>query len=83
MARKGLILAIGRVRLKPHSKQEESVKENGTIRLSRVSDRHGKPHGLRRAGSRGVRNLTGWVGSGQEVFKYHGSGRVRSILFVC
>ena len=29
-----------------------------------------------RAGSGGVRNLTGRVGSYQEVFKHHGSGRV-------
>ena len=34
--------------------------------------------GLDRAGTGGVQNLTGQVGSGQEVFKSHGAGRVGS-----
>ena len=35
--------------------------------------------GSSRVGSGGDRNLTGWVGSDQEGFKHHGSGRVTLI----
>ena len=35
-----------------------------------------KPPGVSWVASGGVRNLTGRVGSGQEVFKSHGWGRV-------
>ena len=49
---------------------QEVFKSHGSDRVTAV--------GSNRTGSRGVRNLAGWVESGQEIFKSHGSGRVKS-----